>query len=100
MTSETPSTQLGPEQVRLDAALEERDAALTALARVQAELDQLRLQLLSADEPEPPNYPASAEPGNPPLRYLMVDEVHSAVKRLGTLPGLRQVLRRGKRREP
>lgn len=76
------------ERARLDAALAERDAALEELASARAELEALRLRLISAGEPTPPNYPASAAPGAPPLRYVLVDELHGAVKGvLGRLTG-------------
>ncbi len=67
-------------KARLEAAVAERDAALQRLAAVQAELEALRLRLLSVGESTPPNYPASVTPGDPPLRYVLVDEVHGVVK--------------------
>ena len=68
---------------RLEEAERERDLALTELGRVRAELDELRLALKTRGEPEPPLYPNSAAPGlEPPFRYLAVDALNDAVKRL------------------
>lgn len=68
---------------RLDLAERERDQALTELARARAELDALRRALATRGEPEPPLYPDTAAPGlAPPLRYVVVDRVNDALKRL------------------
>ena len=68
---------------RLERAEQERDEALTALGRARAELDALRLALKTRGEPEPPLYPNTAAPGlEPPLRYVAVDALNDAVKRL------------------
>lgn len=68
---------------RLDRAERERDQALTELARARAELDALRRARATRGEPEPPLYPDTAAPGlAPPLRYVVVDRINDALKRL------------------
>lgn len=66
---------------RLELAERERDKALLELGHARAELDALRRALESRGEPEPPLYPNTAAPGlAPPLRYVLVDALHGAVK--------------------
>ncbi|MGV3620975.1 MAG: hypothetical protein ACO1OB_09160 [Archangium sp.] len=61
----------------LEAALTERDLALADLATARAENEALRALLLSLGEPQPANYPATAAVGEPPLRYAVIDALHS-----------------------
>jgi hypothetical protein len=86
MGPESDSSESGGEEAlagRLERAERERDRALTELARARAELDALRLALKTRGEPEPPLYPNTAAPGlEPPFRYLAVDTLNDAVKRL------------------
>jgi hypothetical protein len=68
---------------RLVRALEERDAALTELARARAELDALKQAASHTGEAPPPLYPDTASPGAPPpLRYVLTDLANDAFKRL------------------
>lgn len=67
-------------QKRLESALAERDAALAELARAREQSNALRLRLANLGEPEPPRYPARAGPGEPPLRYVLVDQVNDGLK--------------------
>lgn len=68
--------------LRLREALEERDQALTSLARERALVNALRLARERADEPTPPVYPAHVGLEEPPLRYQMIDAAHDRVKSL------------------
>lgn len=61
----------------LEDALAERDQALGDLATARAENEALRSLLLSLGEPEPANYPDGTAPADPPLRYVLVDALHS-----------------------
>lgn len=76
-----PSSPKSLEQ-RLEAALRERDAALTALAKERALVNALRLAAARRNEPEPPDYPPAAGPGEAPLRYVLADEANATLKNL------------------
>ncbi|MBL9037968.1 MAG: hypothetical protein JNG84_05575 [Archangium sp.] len=65
---------------RLHAALAERDAALTALAKERALVNALRLALQRRGEPVPPHYPLDAALDAPPLRYVVADALNDRAK--------------------
>ena len=69
------------------------DDALLQLARERETVNALRLALPRTSSEPPPNYPASAGPGEPPLRYVLVDSANAALKRyLGPVQeGVKQV---------
>jgi hypothetical protein len=78
---------------RLRDALAERDRAIQELASVRVELNAIKLKLNWPNEPNPPQYPDSADPGSPPpLRYVLVDVVYSQAK--GFLNPLRSLLKK------
>lgn len=75
-------------QARLDAALNERDAALLEVATLKEQLNAIRLAAQRQGEVDPPNYPAGTALGAPPTRYVVADAVSGAVKKaLGPLHG-------------
>jgi hypothetical protein len=76
-----------PRCVELEQALSERAAELV---EAREQLEALRLALPGREAEVLSNYPAGTTPGQPPLRYVLVDAVHSGVKR--TLGGLRRAL--------
>jgi hypothetical protein len=78
-------------QSRLEAALQERDEALLALARAREELNRQKLAGQWAQEEAIPAYPLEAGAAWPvPLRYRLVDSVNTWVKaRVPYLQGLR-----------
>lgn len=88
MLSSPPSTAGGVSvlpscEERLALAESERDKSLTQLAEARAELDALKRAEMTAGEPDPPLYPNSVAAGlEPPLRYLLVDALNAALKRL------------------
>ena len=57
------------------------DDALLQLAREREKVNALRLAMPQVAASAPPAYPVSAEPGAPPLRYVLVDSANSALKR-------------------
>lgn len=69
-------------ETRLHEALAERDAALTQLADVRAQLENLRLVARNAGEQSPKPYPVASGLGEPPLRYVLVDQANDAVKQV------------------
>ena len=77
---------------RMEAALRERDDALTALAKERERNNTLRLHLDQLGEPEPPHYPLEADPNSPPLRYVVADEINNRLKK--TLKPLHNGLKR------
>ncbi len=86
---------------RLAQALQERDAALAALAQERAVVNALRLASARRGEPEPKDYPVAAGPGEAPLRYVLADEANDTLKAfLGPLHrGVKGVLKgRAKKR--
>jgi hypothetical protein len=60
----------------------ERDAALKDLAAARADLAALRLRLRWLGELEPTPVPEGVGPGEPPLRYVLVDKANEGVKQL------------------
>lgn len=65
---------------RLEAAIAERDLALTALAKERELTNALRLGARNRGEPDPPPYPRSAGLGAPPLRYVLADAANDVLK--------------------
>lgn len=73
--------QVSPDaEVRLKAALAERDQALLQLAAAREELNALRLAARNAGERAPAPYPVSSGLGPPPLRYVLVDKANEGLK--------------------
>ena len=61
---------------------EQLEGALLELAREREKVSSLRLGLPPAPATEAsPNYPASATPGAPPLRYVLVDAANERITR-------------------
>lgn len=67
---------------QLSAARAERDVALTELAAARAELAAFRTRLEWLGEMEPVVMPDGVGPGEPPLRYVLVDKANARVKQL------------------
>lgn len=57
------------------------DQALLKLAQEREKVNALRLAFPPAEEPPLPEYPESAGPGAPPLRYVLVDAANDHLKR-------------------
>jgi hypothetical protein len=73
----------------LERALAERTAELV---ETREQLDALRRALPGRAPEEVPHYPAGVTPGQPPLRYVVVDAVHGRLK--ASLQQLKKALRR------
>lgn len=71
--------RVGSLQSQLKAALAERDEALAQLADARALLD---LHRLAGRAEQLPHYPRGTEPGQPPLRYVLIDRANDTVKRV------------------
>lgn len=84
MAKKTPVASFGDAsfETRLKQALAERDAALAQLAGLRAQLDNVRLAARNAGEASPRPYPVASGAGEPPLRYVLVDQANDAVKQL------------------
>lgn len=77
-----------PRCAELERTLTERTQELL---EVREQLDALRRALPGRPQEEITAYPAGSTPGQPPLRYVLVDAVHGRVK--ASLGQLKRVLR-------